>query len=123
MPTDWERALDRWKAADLIDASTADRIRQFEAQSAGSSKLRWPAIVALVFGGLMLGAGVLLFVAAHWDTLSPAERFTLALAMVAVFHGAGAIAWARKNENLAIVLHGLGTAALGAGIFLAAQIF
>jgi uncharacterized membrane protein len=122
MPNDWERALDRWRTADLIDAATAERIRQFELQSAGSSKLRWPAIVALVFGGLMLTAGLLLFVAAHWDTLSPAQRFALVVLMVGVLHLAGAFA-ADRMDALAITLHGIGTASLGAGIFLAGQIF
>jgi len=122
VPNDWERALDRWKTADLIDAATADRIRQFEERSAGSSKLRWPIIVALVFGGLMLAAGLLLFVAAHWDTLAPSERFALVLLMVAALHVAGAFA-AGRMEALAITLHGIGTASLGAGIFLAGQIF
>lgn len=135
---EWELALERWRNADLIDAAAADRIRAFEEGRAPNEMpevltaigtpdqragLRWPAIVALVFGGLMLGAGVLLFVAAHWDNMSPAERFTLVVAMVAVFHGAGAFSSFRNSENLAIVLHGLGTAALGAGIFLTGQIF
>jgi len=123
---DWERALERWRGAGLIDPAAAERIRAFEENRVvepASPRLRWPAIVALIFGGLMLGAGVLLFVAAHWDNLSPAGRFTLVLAMVAVFHASGAFAAARRSEYLAIVLHGLGTASLGAGIFLSAQIF
>lgn len=120
MPREWEAALERWQNAGLVDAETAARIREFEKTNA--TPLRWPVMVALVFGGLMLGAGVLLFIAAHWDILSPAERFAVALAMVAVFHAGGA--WAsRSNEGLAIALHGIGTAALGAGIFLAGQIF
>lgn len=122
MRTDWQSALERWTAAELIDAATADRIRHFEGESPGSSKLRWPAIVALVFGGLMLGAGILLFVAAHWDTLAPSQRFTLVVLMVAAFHVAGALA-ATRAEALAITLHGIGTASLGAGIFLGGQIF
>jgi uncharacterized membrane protein len=136
---EWELALERWRNANLIDAAAAERIRAFEesrtpdaipevstgpaAPDQSAPGLRWPAIVALVFGGLMLGAGVLLFVAAHWDNMAPAERFTLVVAMLAVFHGAGAFASARNSENLAIVMHGLGTAALGAGIFLTGQIF
>jgi uncharacterized membrane protein len=119
---DWERPLERWKSAELIDAATADRIRLFEEQSAGPSKLRWPAIVAIVFGGLMLGAGILLFVAAHWDTLAPAQRFTLVVLMVAILHLAGAFS-AGYSEALAITFHGIGTASLGAGIFLGGQIF
>lgn len=122
MRTEWERALERWQGAELIDAAAAERIRAFEAQGAGAPKLRWPAIVALVFGAAMLGAGVLLFVAAHWDTLSPGERFALVLGMVAVFHGLGA--WASGGSpNLSIALHGVGTLSLGAAIFLTGQIF
>jgi uncharacterized membrane protein len=122
MQPDWERALDRWQQAGLLDAAAVERIQAFEQQDAGPPGLRWPVIVALVFGGLMLGAGVLLFVAAHWDTLSPSERFTLVAMMVAVFHIAGAVT-AQYSENFAITLHGIGTAALGAGIFLTGQIF
>jgi uncharacterized membrane protein len=122
MRTDWEGALERWKTAELIDDATAERIRQFEEQTAGASKLRWPAIVALVFGGLMLGAGILLFVAAHWDTLAPGQRFALVLLMVGSMHLAGAFS-AGYSEALAITLHGIGTAALGAGIYLGGQIF
>jgi uncharacterized membrane protein len=119
MPADLERALERWQKAAVIDATTAERIRSFEQ---GQSRLRLPAILALAFGGLLLGAGVLLFVAANWDTMSPASRFSLVLFMVAVFHVGGAFA-AGRTEGLAITLHGLGTASLGAGIFLSAQIF
>lgn len=135
MPAEWEQALERWRGAELIDPAAADRIREFEAKRVETappavaeaapqpSSLRWPAIMALAFGGLMLGAGVLLFVAAHWDNLSPAERFALVIAMVAAFHGAGAFAAAKRSESFALLMHGLGTVSLGAGIFLAAQIF
>ena len=128
MQSEWERSLDRWQGAGLIDAAAAERIRSFESTGKGeppqgrSTGLRWPAIVALVFGGLMLGAGVFLFVAAHWETLSPSERFALVLTMVAAFHAGGAFA-AQRTQSLAMTLHALGTASLGAGIFLAGQIF
>lgn len=70
----------------------------------------------------MVAAGVLLFVAAHWDQLSPTERFLLVLAMIASFHIAAGALMARLHA-LGIALHGVGTVALGAGIFLAGQIF
>ncbi len=63
--TGWERTLARWQNAGLIDAESAERIRSFEEREAGPVRWRWPTIVALVFGGLMLAAGVLLFVAAR----------------------------------------------------------
>jgi hypothetical protein len=73
-------------------------------------------------GGLLVGAGVLLFVAAHWDALSPAERFGLVLAVVALFH-LGAALVSERFSPLSTTLHAVGTVCLGAGIFLAGQIF
>ncbi len=83
--------------------------------------MRWPARLALALGGLMVGAGILLFVAAHWDTLSPGWRFGLALLLVGGFHLAGAAA--ANTPALAATFHACGTAALGAGVFLTGQIF
>jgi len=86
----WVTTLTRWTDAHLIDEQTAERIRAFEGERAGSSGLRWPVMLALASGALMLAAGVLLFVSAHWDAMSPAMRFSLVLLLVALFHVAGA---------------------------------
>jgi uncharacterized membrane protein len=131
MTAEIEQALERWREAGLADAAILDRIAAFERERTPAAfepertpaaGLHWPVILALVFGGLLVGAGVLLFVAAHWDTLSPAQRVVLVVLMVAVFHVAGALTAARW-ETLAMLLHGLGTVALGAGIYLFGQIF
>ena len=122
MPARWELLLDRWLNASLIDAATAEKIRAFETERSEGQRLHWPTILAISFGGLMLGAGILLFVAAHWAKLSPTARFSTVLFMVAAFHVLGALT-ANRFANLATVFHALGTATLGAGIFLAAQIF
>ncbi|HET7873569.1 MAG TPA: DUF2157 domain-containing protein, partial [Terriglobales bacterium] len=118
---DLEKQLQRWIDARLIEAAAAGRIRQFEEES-GKGRLRWPAMLAVGFGALMLCAGILLFVAAHWDEYSPLQRFSLVLAMVALLHvSAGLLG--TKVPAIAVALHCAGTAALGAGIFLAGQIF
>jgi uncharacterized membrane protein len=116
----WEKDLQRWVDAHLIEAATADRIRQFEEES--HKGWRWPAILAVGFGALMLCAGILLFVAAHWDELSPTQRFMLVLGMTAVFHVAAGLL-GDKVPAIGMALHVAGTATLGAGIFLAGQIF
>jgi uncharacterized membrane protein len=118
----WERYLERWRTAGLIEPSTAERVRAYEAEQEKTQGLRWPVVLAISLGGLLLGAGVLLFVAAHWDTLSPGERFALVLLLVALFHVAGAFT-AERFSVLSTTLHALGTICLGAGIFLAGQIF
>ncbi len=118
----WQSVLERWTNAGLIDASTAERIRAFEASHEEPKHLRWPILIAVTFGAIMLAAGVLLFVSAHWDELSPTQRFSLVPFLVAIFHVAGALV-AERFPALATALHGVGTMACGAGIFLAAQIF
>jgi uncharacterized membrane protein len=118
----WERLLARWTEAGVLDGESAARIRAFELERRGPTRLRWPMLLALAFGALTLGAGVLLFVSAHWDGLSPQARFALVVLLVAVFHVAGA-ATDRQFPGMATALHAVGTVALGAGIFLAGQIF
>lgn len=119
---EWRKTLNRWVEASLIDEAGAAKIRAYEEGQAPPAGFRWPVIVALGLGGLMLGAGVLLLVAARWEDISPAARLSVVLTMVAAFHVAGALVSGRF-EALAVTLHTIGTAALGAGIFLAAQIF
>ena len=122
MRSDWESPLERWIAAGLLDAAAADRIRAWESGRAPSQGLRWPIWVAVVFGAILLSAGVLLFVSAHWDELSPGARMALVLTMVASFHAAGA-AVAERFISLSVALHTVGTLALGAAIALTGQIF
>ena len=114
------RAIDRWLAAGLVDEALAERLRSHEAAAhAGHSRL---TVFLFGFGGLAVGAGILLFVASQWPLLGPAARFVLLVALVLGLHlGAGAAA--RSSSALATTLHAVGTAALGAGIFLAGQIF
>jgi uncharacterized membrane protein len=118
----WQGALERWTSAGLVDAAQAGRIRAWEEKHGGERGHGRLAILAFAFGGILLVAGVLLFVAANWDRLPPAGRFALALAMIAVFHVGGAYA-SRTSAALAATLHAVGTGALGAGIYLSGQIF
>ncbi len=122
MPAEWENALERWTAAGLVESDAAGRIRAFEGRRAPARGLRWPVWVALAFGVILLGAGVLLFVSAHWDELSPEGRLALVIFMVAAFHGGGAAA-SDRFASLGIALHTLGTLSLGAAIALTGQIF
>lgn len=122
MSARWERSLERWLKAGLIEPAAAARIRPYEAQSAGLPTWRWPVRLAVGMGGLLMAAGVLLYAAAHWDRLSATARFLSVLLLVAVFHVAGALATERFTA-LATAMHAVGTVCLEAGIFLAGQIF
>src|SRR5579863_1204805 len=133
--TDIETLLNRWKSAGVLESEAADRIRIWEA-SQGRPALRdtagvrknfvsgvaWQGLLALVLGGILLATGVVLFVSAHWDDISPGARFALVLTMVAVFHLAGALS--RDNYRaLSTTMHAVGTISTGAAIALVGQIF
>ena len=118
----WESYLNQWTSEGLIEPAAAERIRAYETEHDKARGLGWPVLLAISLGGLLLGAGVLLFVAAHWDALSPSVRFGLVLALVGLFHVAAALV-AGRFPPLSTTLHAVGTICLGAGIFLAGQIF
>lgn len=120
-PDELEDQLQRWTSAGVLDPQAAARIREFES-SREAPGVRWPVVFAIAFGSIMVAAGVLLFVAAHWDDLSPTQRFLLVIAMIGGFHLAGG-ALIPRMRSLGLALHAIGTAALGGGIFLAGQIF
>jgi len=122
MNIELEPSLDRWVEAQLLDRQQADRIRQFESEQAPHRRARWPVIAAVAFGGIMLAAGVLLFVSAHWNELAPFQRMALLVLTVAAFHLGGALTIERFRA-LGVTLHAVGTVALGGAIAMAGQIF
>jgi uncharacterized membrane protein len=118
----FERYLIRWRSAGLLDEATEASIRAFEHADTKPSGRRWQVILSLILGGILLGAGTLLFVAAHWDDVSPGWRLALVLAMLSLFHLAG-MAARDRFEGFATAMHALGTVAAGAAIALVGQIF
>ncbi|KEF41298.1 MAG: hypothetical protein ER33_12325 [Cyanobium sp. CACIAM 14] len=122
MTSRWESQLERWCHAGLIEPATADAIRAWEQAQPGPQRLRMPVLVAIALGGVLVAAGLLLFVSTHWEALAPEQRFALLLALVVGLHGGGAAA-EQRFPPLAVALHGVGTVTLGAGLFLAGQIF
>lgn len=134
---EYESFLNRWRAAGILDADAAARIRAWEsAQGRVDSKppaetvrtesqiagMAWQGRVALILGGILLASGIVLFVSAHWDQLGPAMRFLLVIAMVTVFHLGGA-AVRNRYPATSTALHAIGTISTGAGIALVGQIF
>jgi len=121
---DFEPLLTRWQSAGVLDAEAAARIRALESKPGADdpTRRRWQGVTALILGAILLACGVVLFVSAHWDQLGPGERYSLVIAMVAVFHITGGLA--RTNfRGLSSALHAVGTVATGAAIALVGQIF
>jgi uncharacterized membrane protein len=118
----WEQHLVRWETAGVVDETTGQQIRAFEAEQVNPARQRWQVVAALILGGILLGAGVLLFVAAHWEEVSPAGRLLLVLGVLTALH-LGAVFSGERFPAMATVLHGVGTVGSGAAIALVGQIF
>jgi uncharacterized membrane protein len=116
-----DQLIERWRSSGVIDAATAERIRAWERAHATPQGSRF-ARFAFGFGGLLLGAGVLLFVAANWPQMSPFARMATLVGTVALLHVAGGLA-ASRSAALATTLHAVGTGAFGGAVFLAGQVF
>lgn len=64
--------LERWLSAGVLDASTAERVRAYEASRAAPAGDRPTIVEALIYLGLAIGAvGVIVLVAANWERLAP----------------------------------------------------
>jgi uncharacterized membrane protein len=122
MSKEWDVHLNQWTDAGLVGPELAVRIRGWERDRSPSRGLRWPTLLALAFGAILVAAGALLFVSAHWDQISPNARMALVVAMMAVFHAGGA-AVSQRFESMSVTLHAIGTVTLGAAIALAGQIY
>ena len=120
--------LRRWLQAELIDADVAEAIQRWEDSQLNQSKhssvrhLTVPIRLSILLGSLLLAAGLLLSVSAHWDQMPPLWRVSLLLFIVIALHAGGA--WfSERFQLMALGLHAVGTVAFGAGVFLCAQIF
>lgn len=134
--TEYEPLLERWQSAGVLNTEAANRIRAWESAQAAitgslapdarkearAEGMAWQGRVALILGGILLASGIVLFVSAHWDQLGPGMRYLLVMAMVTIFHLAGA-ATREKYPATSTVLHAVGTIATGAAIALVGQIF
>jgi uncharacterized membrane protein len=120
----WKQAepfVERWRKAGLLDEETAARIREFEMASVPEGKTGLGAAIAWGLGALLIGAGIISFVAGNWEAMTPEMRLGLMVVVTAGFHLLGGLAMA--PPALQTALHGIGTAALGAGIALTGQTF
>lgn len=119
---DWEQLLGRWERAGLLDATSAQRIRSFEAREVRPERSGWQVRLALILGGVLLGAGVLLLVASHWDQISPAGRVLVAVGLLAGLHLGGVLS-TERFPAMATALHAVGTVGAGAAIATVGQVF
>lgn len=115
-----ERLVERWQQEGLIDAVTASRLNaDLEKRATGFSL----GAVLATLGGLLLGAAVIMLVAANWQDMPRLMRIGLVLALIWIGYLGGAWRQARGDKLFSSALYVVGAASFGAGIALVGQMY
>lgn len=118
--------LPELEAEGLLSAEQAAAIRQrYQLDALASEATRSLLNTIFFLGALLIGIGIISFVAAHWTYLSRELKLTLILGAMLAAHISGFVLWKvnGKYPKLGHTLVLLGTLIFGANIGLIAQIF
>src|SRR3546814_11827213 len=83
---DLERGLQAWQAAGLIDAATADAIRDHE----GAARTPWGRWALIALGLLAVALGIALVLASNWQAIHGGLKLGVHLLLTVI---AAAVVW------------------------------
>ena len=117
--------LPAWVQDGLLSAEGAEQLTQrYQLDKLEKESSRLLAAVLFTLGSLLLGGGVISFVAAHWEELPVGVKVALVFAMLLAFHLTGYwLRFKRDSPRLGHALLFCGSLVFGANIGLMAQIF
>ena len=121
--------IEKWKAEGLIRSEQAEALLARYGLTSGETPqtvhLSRFVLVLAVFGAVLVGTGVILFVGSNWEIIPRWLRLLLIIAAIGAAYGAGyAFTFSRRSSlgfSMAFML--LGSLFWGAGLFLVGQMF
>jgi len=121
-----KQELQIWQSDGIItpDQSAAINQRYMLDQTAWESRNIVLSAIYII-GVVLVAAGIISFVAAHWDKITPSVKITVIISFMLACHLSGFYLWkiSGKSPRLGHALIALGTLVFGANIGLLAQIF
>ncbi len=120
-----KQELPAWVQDGLLSAESAEQLKQrYQLDKLEKESSRLLAAVLFTLGSLLLGGGVISFVAAHWEELPVGFKVGLLFAMLLAFHLTGYwLRFKRDSPRLGHALLFCGSLVFGANIGLMAQVF
>ncbi len=117
--------LQDWLEQGLLTAEAAQGLRTlYRLDELGQESSRRLAAVIFTIGGLLVGGGIISFVAANWETLPTGFKVALLFFILLGFHLTGYwLRYKRGSPRLGHALIFCGCLAFGANIGLMAQVF
>ena len=120
-----KREIPAWTEQGILAEDNARRLRSlYELDDLGKESSRLLSAALFTLGSLLIGGGVISFVAAHWNEISRGPKVVLLFAALLVFHIAGY--WLRYRSAWPRLGHALifcGCLVFGANIGLLAQTY
>jgi len=113
--------IDRWAAAGLIDASTADALRR-DVETSARRSLSFGSVLAMM-AALLLGAAILIFIAANWEAIPRLARVGAVFLVILAGYVGGAVAKTKGHPAVGEALWIVAAAAFGGGIALVGQMY
>ncbi len=116
------REIDIWVEDKIIEPSEADKIKARYSKQSEYNKL---ASSIFILGSILVGLGIILFIASNWQQLGKTIKVALIFSLILGFNLLGYyFRFEKKNfPKLGEALLFLGAICFGAGIWLIAQIF
>jgi len=115
-----ERLIERWQRDGLIDAETASKLNADLEKRASVFSL---GSVLATLGGLLLGAAVIMLVAANWQEMPRLMRIGLIFVLIWASYLGGAWRQVRGDKLFPPVCYIVGAASFGAGLALVGQMY
>jgi len=120
---DASEALEMWERVGEIDAEHAARLRRSLASHTEPERANRIIYVLVSIGAVLIGGGLLLFIASQWDQSSPVRRLLLLFAVYALTVSGAALCDRQRLQTTASGLWFLSSIVVGVNIFLVGQVF
>ncbi len=117
--------VEHWRASGIISGEQARAILgSYDFPEAAEAPRNRLVTVLLIMGAVLVGLGVILFVAANWQEISPGVKLAMMFIGIPVIYGAGFLLRYRFDyPRVGTALIFLGSIAYGAAIHLIAQTY
>ncbi|MFZ0035053.1 MAG: DUF2157 domain-containing protein [Sedimentisphaerales bacterium] len=121
-----KQELQIWQADGIITPDQSAAINQrYLLDQTGKESRNIVLSAIYIIGAILVAAGVISFVAANWNKITPSVKITVIISFMLACHLSGFYLWkiSGKSPRLGHALISLGTLVFGANIGLLAQIF
>ncbi|MDH3300236.1 MAG: DUF2157 domain-containing protein [Acidimicrobiia bacterium] len=116
-------AIAMWLAEGHIDDELAARLRASLAEREEPERANRLIWLLVSIGAVLIGGGLLLFIASQWDQSSPSRRLALLFGIYLIIVAGAAVAERQRLDITARGLWFLSSIAVGVNVFLVGQIF